>query len=211
MEPKEFFWPVSAVYSSVTRWMQPGYADIAGQTEIKEEHKVLLDIGGGDGRLAMEFANQYPCFEKIVSGDFSRDMTRRAARNIKKKHLEDKIFAEVQDVHNLTYTDALFDVIVSFGALHHWRDPVKALNELCRVLKPKGLMTIYDGFDRPSFQMIHKAVSGFGGSFAAAVLYWIGSKDTLRKEEIVEIVEEANMSIDLDFEVPLATLKYVKP
>ncbi len=212
MEPKEFYWPFSAVYSSITKWMQPAYSNIVQKTEIKERHKVLLDIGGGDGRLAIEFANQYPYLEKIISADISSDMTKRAMNNIQKKHLEHKICAEIQDVHNLSYMDDSFDVIVSFGAFHHWRNPIMALNELSRILKPKGILIIYDGFDRPSFKTIRNTVLTFGGSIVLAVAYWIGSKDTLKKEEIKRIVE--NLGIEnssLNFTSPLVTLKYTKP
>ncbi len=212
MEPKEFFWPFSTVYSSITKWMQPAYSDIVKQTEIKKEHKILLDIGGGDGCLAIEFANRHSNLEKIISADISSDMTKRAIKNVQKKTLEHRIFAEVQDAHNVTYMDDFFDVIVSFGALHHWRNPVKALNELFRVLKPKGLLAIYDGFDRPNFKIIHNAVSAFGGSFVLAVAYWIGSKDTLKKDEIERIVARLNVNnIFLNFRTPLVTLKYIKP
>lgn len=212
MEPKEFFWPVSAVYSFITKWMLPAYSYIARQTEINQNHKILLDISGGDGRLAIEFAQRYPFLEKIISADISSDMTKRAAKNIQEKHLEHKISAEIQDVHNLTYTDNFFDFIVSFGALHHWRNPGKALMELVRILKPKGFLTIYDGFDRPSFQTIQNTVSIFGGSFVLAAAYWIGSKDTLKKEAIQKITADSNIAnISLNFTSPLVTLKYIKP
>ncbi|MBI5554735.1 MAG: class I SAM-dependent methyltransferase [Elusimicrobia bacterium] len=212
MEPKEFFWPFSAIYSSITKWMQPAYSDIVQRTGINKNHKILLDIGGGDGRLAMEFAKQYPCLTKIISADISSDMVKRAKKNIRKKNLEHQILSEIQDVHNLTYPDDFFDVIVSFGALHHWRNPVKALTELSRVLKSKGVLTIYDGFDRPRFKTIRNTVSTFGGSFVLAMAYWVGSKDTLKKEEIKKIAENSNIkNISLNFTSPLVTLKYIKP
>ena len=48
--------------------------------------------------------------------------------------------AEVQkpDAENLPFDDQSFDVVVSFGVLHHTPDTEKALAEIFRVLKPGG-------------------------------------------------------------------------
>jgi len=46
------------------------------------------------------------------------------------------------DIHNLGFSDAAFDVIVCNAVLEHVEDPVKAIKELYRVLKPDGLIWI---------------------------------------------------------------------
>ena len=48
--------------------------------------------------------------------------------------------AEVQkaDAENLPFDDQSFDVVVSFGVLHHTPDTEKALAEIFSVLKPGG-------------------------------------------------------------------------
>jgi len=44
------------------------------------------------------------------------------------------------DVHDLPVTDACFDSVVSSHVLQALRDPVAALREMARVLKPGGMM-----------------------------------------------------------------------
>jgi SAM-dependent methyltransferase len=77
--------------------------------------------------------------------------------------------------------------------MHHWRDPVKAFRDLDRVLKPKGILVVIDGYDRPSFSSIRRAVSAFDGSIWTSMAYWIGSKDVLSYSEIAEIVNRSEI------------------
>jgi len=83
--------------------------------------------------------------------------------------------------------------MIGFGSMHHWRDPVKALRELDRVLKPKGILAVIDGYDRPSFKSIRRTVSAFGGSIWTSIAYWIGSKGVLSHDEIAQIVKRSGI------------------
>jgi len=173
--------------------MEPAYRHIARSLALPPHVKTLLDIGGGDGRLAVALARQYPNLSTIVTADISKDMTQRACKRAEENGLSDRIHSEVNDVHNLSYEDGYFDAIVSFGSMHHWRDPVKALRELDRVLKPKGFLVVIDGHDRPSFRSIRRTVSAFGGSIWTSIAYWIGSKGVLSHSEIAQIVEASEI------------------
>ena len=192
-EPKEFHWPHSAIYSYIASVMEPAYEHIARQTALPQHIETLLDIGGGDGRLAVALARQYPNLLTIVTADISKDMARRARKMAEKNGLGDRIHSEVNDVHNLSYEDGYFDAIVSFGSMHHWLDPVKAFRNLDRVLKPKGILFVIDGYYKPSFSSIRRAVSAFGGSIWTSIAYWIGSKDVLSYSEIAQIVNRSEI------------------
>jgi ubiquinone/menaquinone biosynthesis C-methylase UbiE len=148
---------------------------------------LYLILGGGDGRLAISLVRRYPQLRRVVSADISRDMTRRAAQRALRLGLADRIAAEMQDVHCLKYADSSFDVVVSFGALHHWREPAVGLTEAYRVLRPGGWLCILDGYDRPTFRAIRHAVGSFGGTWLTAVAYWLGSKDTLSRDRVQEV------------------------
>ena len=211
MEPKEFHWPFSIVYSSLTRFMIPGYHDIATRMKIPDSMESLLDLGGGDARLAIVLAEKYPRLKRIVSADISEDMTRRAQYRISHAGLSSIISASRQDVHELTLDDGEFDAVVSFGALHHWKRPGLALAEAYRVLRPGCKMCIIDGYGRPSLSEIHKAVKRFGGSFAACIAYWCGSKDVLHQNQISRIISDARLpNIELTFDDFLATIRCTK-
>jgi SAM-dependent methyltransferase len=211
MEPKEFHWPFSLVYSSLTRFMGSGYRDLASRMTIPDTARSALDLGGGDGRLAIALAETYPQLKQIVTADISEDMTRRARRRITQAGLTSTISAECRDMHALPYEEGRFDAVVSFGVLHHARDPEVFLGEAFRVLGSPGRLCLIDGYGRPSFKTIRQAVGRFGGPFVAAVIYWCGSKDCLPRDEIACVVSTVSLpGIDVVFDDVLVTIGGVK-
>ncbi|WP_042333712.1 class I SAM-dependent methyltransferase [Desulfosporosinus meridiei] len=48
-----------------------------------------------------------------------------------------------EDVHNLKFSDFQFDIVASRFAVHHFSDVRRALQEMCRVLKPCGKTTLF--------------------------------------------------------------------
>ena len=48
------------------------------------------------------------------------------------------------DANRLPFADSSLDLVVSTLSLHHWADPVAALNEAARVLAPGGAFLIAD-------------------------------------------------------------------
>jgi len=179
--------------------------------KIPDSMESLLDLGGGDARLAIVLTEKFPRLKRIVSVDISEDMTRRAKFRISQAGLSSIISASRQDVHKLTFDDGEFDAVVSFGALHHWKRPDIALAEAYRVLKPGCTICVIDGYGRPSLSKIHKAVKSFGGSFAACIAYWCGSKDVLHQNQISRIISDACLpNIELTFDDFLATIRCTK-
>lgn len=48
------------------------------------------------------------------------------------------------NAYEIPFPDQSLDLVISTLSLHHWRDPVKVLNEIARVLKPGGAFYIFD-------------------------------------------------------------------
>jgi ubiquinone/menaquinone biosynthesis C-methylase UbiE len=110
--------------------------DAMGWKEKDVKDKLVLDVGCGSGRF-VEVMSRWGA--SIVGLDYSN-----AVDAAKKVTDELGYFAEyVQgDALQLPFADNTFDAVYSIGVLQHTADPLQALREMCRVLKPGGLFGI---------------------------------------------------------------------
>ena len=101
------------------------------------EGKTILEIGCGRGDFSIFLHNQ----NANVSGcDFSEAAISIAKEKAKLKNLPIKFF--VADAQHLPLQDGLYDIIFSCECLEHIPNPQQALNEMYRILKPKGQAVI---------------------------------------------------------------------
>jgi 2-polyprenyl-3-methyl-5-hydroxy-6-metoxy-1,4-benzoquinol methylase len=96
------------------------------------EDKKVLDIGVGVGRYA-----QIP----IENGAEVHGVDLSYAIDVAKKNLP-KLLAYQADLFCLPFKKETFDVIYSFGVLHHTPNPKEAFKALLPLLKPGGLICI---------------------------------------------------------------------
>lgn len=108
----------------------------------KNNPKTILDIATGTGDLAIMMSQLKP--EKIVGLDISEGMLEVGKQKVAKKNLNNIIEMVVGDSENMPFPDNSFDAItVSFG-VRNFADLDKGLQEIRRVLKPKGTFVILE-------------------------------------------------------------------
>lgn len=100
----------------------------------------VLDVGCGTGWAVLHLSQMLT--EGKASGiDISPAMIQNARKNTTGiKNVEFK----VGDAENVHYDDKEFDLVMSTSSFHHYPNPVKALSEFWRVLKPGGYAYILD-------------------------------------------------------------------
>lgn len=99
----------------------------------KWKGKRVLEIGCGVGTDLSQFAKH----GAIVTGiDLTQAGIELAKKRFEVLRLEGDL--KVADAENLPFEDGYFDLVYSFGVLHHTPDTQKAINEAYRVLKPNG-------------------------------------------------------------------------
>lgn len=99
--------------------------------------KRLLEVGFGTGTDLLQFARG----GAIVTG---LDLTPRSIEIARRRFEVHGLNGEftIGDAENLSFPDASFDVVYSFGVLHHTPDTHRAIRELYRVLKPGGVAIV---------------------------------------------------------------------
>ncbi|MFY9493284.1 MAG: methyltransferase domain-containing protein [Minisyncoccia bacterium] len=101
------------------------------------KNKVCLDVGCGGGRYLVALARLG--VKKVVGIDVSKPAVDLSNQRLKERVISNAL-AQEGSVLDLPFPDAGFDYVISSGVIHHTPDPLKAFNELVRVLNPGGKM-----------------------------------------------------------------------
>jgi len=100
----------------------------------------VLDVACGPGLVASAFAR----VARHVTGiDLTPAMIERARELAAQQQLGNITF-QVGDVVPLPFPSATFSIVVSRFAVHHFPDPAAVLEEMRRVCRPGGRVTIAD-------------------------------------------------------------------
>jgi ubiquinone/menaquinone biosynthesis C-methylase UbiE len=99
---------------------------------------LVLDLGCGTGTLIQHLLKIAPEAE-IFGLDPSAEML-----EIAKQKLPDSVQLTAGSATNLPFPNDCFDVLVSTSALHYFRNPDRAIQEMQRVLKPSGRLILTD-------------------------------------------------------------------
>jgi len=138
------------------RMFEPHYRDIASAVSLREG-SVLVDVGTGPGWLPIEIARLSPAVN-IIGIDLSEKMIAIAQKN-KQKYAESKrVNFLVMNAAAMEFADNSLDMVISTGTMHHWKEPVKVINEIFRCLKPGCEAWIYDGYAQASDEAIARGI-----------------------------------------------------
>lgn len=99
----------------------------------------LLDVGCGPGTITVDLAGRVAP-GRVVGIDTAAEVVAVANDGTRAATVE----FEVGDVYALAFDDASFDVVHAHQVLQHLADPVAALREMLRVLRPGGVLAARD-------------------------------------------------------------------
>ena len=115
--------------------------------KIVKPEDYILDAGGGTGLTALKAAKRLNENGKIVILDFSEKMLEKANAKAKRLGLSDKIETRLGDMYEIPYPDDTFDSVLSTYSTCPLENPMKAVDEMLRVLKPGGVLGIAHSSD----------------------------------------------------------------
>ena len=127
--------------ATVAKALRKPETKIANDIVEKMESGTILDLGSGTGYLAIEIARRSPSLQ-VYGIDLSRQMVKIARRHAKGIDNARFVFGNAA---RLPFKDNSIDLVISTGALHHWKTPRLVFDECYRVLKTGQEAWIYDG------------------------------------------------------------------
>jgi ubiquinone/menaquinone biosynthesis C-methylase UbiE len=102
----------------------------------------LLDVGVGPGTITVDLAERLR--DGWVTGIDSAEEAVTATRDLASERGVGWITAKLGNVYALAYADDSFDVAHAHQVLQHLSDPVAALTQMRRVVRPGGLVAARD-------------------------------------------------------------------
>lgn len=162
------------------------YDMIAREAVGRIESGQVLDVGCGPANLLTALAKEARAEGKSIKAfgvDYSSALVREGQKALVKQGLRETVQLEWGDAHSLSFPPEEFDLVVSTGSIHHWRQPIVVLNEIHRVLVARGTLLIYDQRKPQRVGDVVRAIrQGFVGLGLTA----------LTDEELVDLFERSN-------------------
>ena len=116
-------------------------------------YKKALDGGCGTGVCSMALSEMA---DEVVAFDLSTGSLRTAQQLAQQLGI-DNIRFENGSLLDVPFAGASFDLVFSWGVIHHTPDPIRALDELVRVLEPGGTLVLAVYLKTP-LMYVHEAI-----------------------------------------------------
>jgi ubiquinone/menaquinone biosynthesis C-methylase UbiE len=157
---------------------------------VKASKGVAVDLGTGPGSLARAVATRCPSLV-VVGLDISLPMTRLARDRLRAEGIPNVAFV-VADVHHLPFQAQSVAVMMSHGAMHHWRRLAWALGEIKQTLAEKGSVYLSDLKRDTPEDVVQRIASLLNPKQARAFLNSVKAAYTV--EELAHLVFEAGLA-----------------
>jgi len=146
-----------------------------------KENQNYLEVGCGNGHMCKYLARKYHL--NVTGTDVDPEMIQFARENI--DDIPSIRFLEM-DATNMPFEDNEFDIVLSFGVMHHIGHWEKALEEISRVLKPQGFFIFGDlAYSRFITRIFRPIVKNYGVYTIDDITHCLGRNgfEIVHKEE----------------------------
>jgi demethylmenaquinone methyltransferase/2-methoxy-6-polyprenyl-1,4-benzoquinol methylase len=114
--------------------------------------QTMLDIATGTGDFAILAAEMLKP-QRLIGADISEGMMNIGREKVRRQGLQDVISFEKEDCTALSYPDNTFDAVTAAFGIRNFADLDKGLQEMCRVLRKGGHLSIVELTSPVSFPM----------------------------------------------------------
>lgn len=110
------------------------------KTLAQQPFKRVLDLGCGGGHVTYHIA---PYIEHVIAYDLTPEMVQLVVEQAWERGLN-HVVGQQGAAENLAFADQSICAVVSRYSAHHWQNVPQAMNEIYRVLKPRGQVILID-------------------------------------------------------------------
>ena len=163
----------------------------------------VLDVACGTGLIALGAARLAGPEGRVLGTDISDQMVEVGRRRAAGQGLSNVTFIRM-DAENLALPDGRFDVALCALGLMYVPDPLRAVREMRRVVRPGGRLGLVVWGERsqcgwsPVFSIVESEVA----SEVCPLFFQLGREDTLRRlcaEAGLEAIEQHRITTTLDY------------
>lgn len=104
----------------------------------------VLDVASGDGVYLGLLGEQVGSAGRVVGVDISPAYLRVAEQHVRERGLEQRVSLQLGDVAQLPFADDSFDLVWCAHSLYSLPDPLVALREMRRVVRPGGTVAVLE-------------------------------------------------------------------
>jgi len=179
-------------------------------------HKILTFIKEGDSILEVAPGPGYMTIELAKSGNFKitgMDISNTFVKIAKQNAVNSGVEIDFQQgsASDMPFSNEWFDCIVCTAAFKNFNEPVKSLNEMCRVLKPGGFAWIDDLKHNITKAAVNDLIKntmktkGFSTFFMKWSFNHLLKKSAYTKEQLVAIIGKSDFK---EFQLSEDSLEY---
>lgn len=151
----------------------------------------ILDVVTGAGGFIHLLLEGLPSYTEIIGID-----TRARGEDTFTAAFSEKpgIHFQAMDALRMAFDDASFDLVCIANSLHHFEDPIPALREMERVLRPGGYLLISEMYcdNQTETQLTHVELHHWWGAIDR--LSGVVHNQTYQQQELIKIIKELGLS-----------------
>ena len=185
--------------------LEPAHSLMLEMAALQPGERVL-DIACGTGLVSFRVAEAVGARGAVVGTDISGEMVEAARRSAAERDVDNASF-ERSDAEALPFADATFDAAVCGLGLMYVSDPVKALCEMRRLLRPGGraAAAVWGARRNCGWAEIFPITDAHVASEVCPMFFHLGTKDMLAR------TFEAASFTDIRSQRLVTTLHYATP
>ena len=165
------------------------------QLNPERDEGEILDVGTGTALIPIELCRQ-SSLAQVTAIDLGESMLLRAAENVQRAGLSERIRLLWRDAKELTFADGEFSGVISNSIIHHIPEPISCLVEMWRVLGASGMLFVRDLVRPTSIEEIERLVQFYAGreSPRQQQLFRQSFHAALTISEITELAKKAGIA-----------------